>query len=468
VDITRLQAWASHQLFYADTRGRPWWTRMGLFLVRLAYAVIMDAARGQLTLRAMGLVYTTLLSLVPLLAVSFSMLKAFGVHNQMEPMLARLLAPLGPKGSEITTKVVAFVENIQVGVLGALGMILLLYTVIALMQKIEQAFNATWRVQRLRRLSQRFSDYLSVLLVGPVLVFSALGLTATVLSSEIVRSLAEIPGFGLLIATAAKLLPYALIIGAFTFVYIFVPNTRVRPLSALFGALVAGVLWQSTGWVFGSFIAGSTRYTAVYSAFATLILFMIWLYLSWLILLIGASVAYYHQHPRRLVVAGDETRLSPALMERVALSVMALVARAHYRRQPTLTLDDLANALGLPTDTIMEAVSALTQRRLLATLADEDNASAEGFMPAAPLEETRVAEVLHAARHHREGGGLDPESMSTPAVVARYMNDVEATIEQRFGRITIRELAVEGDASDAPPQQAESIRDSTEAANQRP
>ncbi len=442
MEIARLQDWATHQLFYTETAGRPWWVRLAFFLVRLAYAVIMDAARGQLTLRAMGLVYTTLLSLVPLLAVSFSMLKAFGVHNQMEPMLDRLLAPLGPKGAEITTKVVDFVENIQVGVLGALGMVLLLYTVIALIQKIEQAFNATWRVQRLRRFSQRFSDYLSVLLVGPVLVFSALGLTATVLGSELVRSLAEIPGFGLLITTAAKLLPYALIIGAFTFVYIFVPNTRVHTVSALFGALVAGVLWQSTGWVFGSFIAGSTRYTAIYSAFATLILFMIWLYLSWLILLIGASVAYYHQHPRRLVVAGDETRLSPALMERVALSVMTLVARAHYRRQPAMTPDDLANALGLPTDTVLEAVTALSQRRLLATLSDEANEDYEGLVAGSPLEETRVAEVLHAARHYREGGGLDPQSMATPGVVADYIDDVEAIIEERFGRLTVRELAV--------------------------
>jgi membrane protein len=454
LDIARLQAWATHQLFYAETRGQPWWTRLGLFLVRLAYAVTLDATRGQLTLRAMGLVYTTLLSLVPLLAVSFSMLKAFGVHNQMEPMLGRLLAPLGPKGSEITERVVEFVENIQVGVLGALGMVLLLYTVIALIQKIEQAFNATWRVQRLRRFSQRFSDYLSVLLVGPVLVFSALGLTATVLGSETVRELAEIPGFGLLIATTAKLLPYALIIGAFTFVYIFVPNTRVRFVSALCGATAAGILWQSTGWVFGTFIAGTaSRYTAVYSAFASLILFMIWLYLSWLILLIGATVAYYHQHPRRLVIVGDETRLSPALMERVALSVMALVAHAHYQREPTLTLDDLANRLGLPVDTVMEAVNALTHRGLLATLDDNDTRlGAGGLVPGTPLEETRVSEVIDAARHHRESDGLEPGSMTTPPVVARYMAATEATLAEQFGEMTVRQLAMDAGPDDAPPR----------------
>lgn len=453
MDIARLKAWTSHQLFYAQTSGHAWWARTTLFVFRLIYAVVMDAARGQLTLRAMGLVYTTLLSLVPLLAVSFSMLKAFGVHNKMEPMLAQLLQPLGSQGDEITSRVVDFVENINVNVLGALGMILLLYTVIALIQKIEQAFNATWRVTRMRSLSQRFSDYLSVLLVGPLLVFSALGLTATALNSALVESLRAIPGFGFIIAMATKLLPYALIIGAFTFVYIFVPNTRVRLGSALVGATVAGVLWQTVGWAFGSFIvAGSTRYTAIYSAFATLILFMIWLYLSWFILLVGSSVAYYHQHPRRLMVAGDETRLSPALMERVALSVMAIVARAHYRREPSPTVDHLADALGLPTDTVMEAVTALCQRRLLASVADDAHADMEGLVPGTPPEETRVAEVIDAARHYREGGGLDPESMTTPSVVAAYIQDVEASVQERFGELTVRQLAIE--MADAKPAMA--------------
>jgi len=450
LDLAQLQNWAKHQLFYAETRGRPWWTRYGLFLVRLGYAVALDATRGQLTLRAMGLVYTTLLSLVPLLAVSFSMLKAFGIHNQMQPMLDRLLAPLGSQGSEITGRIVEFVENIDVGVLGAIGMVLLLYTVIALMQKIEQAFNASWRVQRLRRLSQRFSDYLSVLLVGPLLVFSALGVTATVLSSQIVESLAAIPGIGLIIANATKLLPYVLIIAAFTFVYIFVPNTRVRFTSALFGAVVAGILWQSIGWAFGAFIAGSAHYTAVYSAFASLMLFMIWLYVSWLILLIGASVGYYYQYPRRLLVIGDETRVSPALMERIALSATVLVAGNYYQRQPPLTIDDIADSLGLSADTVSEAVDALLERGLLEMLAEDDNGTADRLLPARPMEETRVAEVLDAARHHRERGGLDPESMATPVAVARYLEDLDAVIQERFGDITVRQLALTADAGEAP------------------
>ena len=136
-------------------RWRAWVTRA----LRIVHAVANDVTEGQLGLRAMSLVYTTLLSLVPLLAVSFSVLKGFGVHNQMEPVLASFLAPLGERGVEITSNVIGFVENMQVGVLGAMGLGLLLYTVISLVQKIESAFNYAWHTAQTRTLGQRFANY---------------------------------------------------------------------------------------------------------------------------------------------------------------------------------------------------------------------------------------------------------------------------------------------------------------------
>ena len=148
-----------------------------------------DLMGGMITLWAMSLVYTTLLSMVPLLAVSISVLKGFGVHDQLQPTLVRLLAPLGEQSVEISARLVGFVENMEIGVLGALGLGMLIYTAISLIQKIESAFNHTWRLQASRNLMQRFSDYLSVIMVGPVLVFSAVGITASLSSNHIVEAL---------------------------------------------------------------------------------------------------------------------------------------------------------------------------------------------------------------------------------------------------------------------------------------
>ncbi|WP_018718858.1 YihY/virulence factor BrkB family protein [Arhodomonas aquaeolei] len=424
-----------------DLREFPAPQRQGVFLLRLMIAVAEDVARGQLTLRAMSLVYTTLLSLVPLLAVSFSVLKAFGVHNQIEPALARFLTPLGPRGAEITEQIVTFVENIRVGVLGAVGMALLLYTVVALMQKIEQAFNAAWRVQRPRPFTQRFSDYLSVLLVGPVLVFSALGITASFFSADWVQRLAAIQPFGVVLDAVAALLPYLLIIAAFAFIYLFVPNTRVRPTAALVGALVAGVLWQSTGWLFASFVAGSTRYTAIYSAFAALVIFMIWLYLSWLILLMGASIAYYYQYPRQMLLHGEPAPLSPRLRERIALAIMARVATAFYARAPAPGAEALAEALRVPMHAVGEGLDALVSTGMLCPLEDPHGHTA--YLPGTPPERTTLAEVLAAVRRHGERPGLDLHMLRIPAAAQRAAEAWDASLEDTLSGVTVRDLTRE-------------------------
>src|SRR5210317_2290690 len=129
-----------------DMRELSGWRRYLMFVLRVLHLLIKELMGGQLNLRAMSLVYTTLLSIVPLLAVSFSVLKGFGVHDKLEVLLYNLLTPLGPSGVEITDKIVTFVDNVRVGVLGSIGFALLIYTVIALLQKIEAAFNFVWQI----------------------------------------------------------------------------------------------------------------------------------------------------------------------------------------------------------------------------------------------------------------------------------------------------------------------------------
>ena len=313
----------------------PWWKALALRWARTLWLLGRELIEGQLSMRAMSLVYTTLLSLIPLLAVSFSVLKAFGVHNQIEPTLQNFLTPLGPRGVEISATIIGFVDNVQVGVLGSVGLGLLFYTVVSLLQKVERAFNYAWQVSQHRPFVERFSGYLSVLLVGPVLVFSALGATASFMSSGLVQELTTVPGLGWMIETAGRLIPYVFIIAAFTFVYVFVPNTRVRVGSALVGALLAGVLWQTIGWGFASFVVNSTKYAAIYSGFAILILFMIWLYLAWLILLVGASIAFYQQHPEYLLLPTRRTsHIGNRQRERLGLLAMCLIAKRHFEGTP--------------------------------------------------------------------------------------------------------------------------------------
>jgi membrane protein len=433
--LDRLRSRLDHFVWQTPLENQPYWHRQCVQILRLVHVIALELAAGALTLRAMSLVFTTLLALVPLIAVSFSVLKGFGVHNRIEPVLQGFLAALGPRADEITGRIVGFVDNIEVGVLGAVGIGLLLYTAVSLVQKVEEAFNYTWNVSRRRTLVRRFSDYLSVIVIGPVLVFSAMGITATLSSNSVVQALVAIEPFGSILQLAGRLVPYVLVIAAFTFFYLLIPNTRVRVGPALFGGIVAGVAWESVGRLFATFVATSTNYTAIYSGFAILLLFMIWLQLSWLILLTGSSIAFYRQHPEHLLAGGRSgVRLSGAQTERLALAVMRCVVTAWYAGDPAPTRDALARRLVVPGEAVDATLDALADGGLLSP----HGAEPEGWLPATPPERTSARRVVDVARAR---GALEHVLSEAGAPEAHAMAALDAALEQALGSMTIADLA---------------------------
>ena len=400
--------------------------------LQIVVMVGRDLMAGMITLHAMSLVYTTLLSMVPLLAVSISVLKGFGVHGQLEPALVNLLAPLGEQSAEISARIIGFVENMQIGVLGALGLAMLIYTAISLIQKIEAAFNHTWRLQSSRSLMQRFSDYLSVIMVGPVLVFSAVGITASLGNNHLVEMLQNLPFMSDLLYLFSKLLPFLLVIAAFTFIYLLVPNTRVRIRSALYGAVIAGVLWQTSGILFTSFIGGSGKYTAIYSGFAVLLVFMIWLYLSWVILLIGASISFYHQNPDQLKWKRSNSHLSARLRDQMALQVMVNIARAFDRRSELVpNLKNLAAYQQVPAPVLARMLEALQQDGLVTQSAENP----PSYLPGAALQRIRLVDILRSARNAEDDG--QSENLRSDAGVSRFLQSLEQQLEAQLGDDTI-------------------------------
>jgi len=427
----------------------PRWLQPLLTWLRIVHLLIRDLVDGQLTLRSMSLVYTTFLAMVPLLALSFSVLKAFGVHNQLEPILLNFLAPLGTRGAEITQHIIGFVDNIRVGVLGTLGLAMLVYTVISLLQKIERAFNFTWRVTEHRPFSQRFSDYLSVILIGPVLVFTALGITASVSSAELVQHATEIQAIGTVAKMFATLVPYFLIIIAFTLIYIFVPNTKVKFKSALIGGAVSGILWETIGWGFTTFVVTSTKYTAIYSAFATLIIFMIWLYLSWLILLIGGSVAFYHQHPEYRNLQSRILRLSNRMREKVSLLIMSLVGQQYYHHKTPWTLDDLARRLNVGVEACNLVISNLVSAGMLIRVTGEVPA----YVPGQSLETLNLRDLVKEIRRAGESSYLRSENLPELKAIDEVYGEIETAIDGALGSRTLKDLSLKLDEPGIEPEQ---------------
>jgi len=434
VKISHWQEHLQQLLWGTDAAALSRLHKTTLVAARILYRVIDDFMQGQLTLRAMSLVYTTLLSMVPLLALSFSLLKAFGVHNMIEPLLLNFLSPLGEKGTELAQQIVHFVSNIGVGVLGSLGLVLLIYTVVSLIQKVEEAFNFIWHVSSLRNLPQRLSGYLSVVLVGPMLVVTALGITASVMSSALMNQLVAIEPFGTLIITFSKLLPYLLVIGAFTATYLIIPNTTVRWRSALVGGVVSGVLWETVGWGFASFIVTSAKYTAVYSGFAIVILFLVWLYLNWLVLLLGASIAFYHQNPGYQTSSGVHERLGYRHQQAMALEIMRLLGESYQRGETRWSLDSLSDRFALPVETVNEVLAKLQTHGLVVQTCNDS----AHLVPGRDLQTILVKQVLDVV-----SGDLLPEQDAgrhTSQAVVDVMQRVDAQVSKHFAQMCIKDM----------------------------
>lgn len=433
-----------NELWRADVDSLGWLQRYSYKVLRLLFVLIREFANGQLNLRAMSLVYTTLLSMVPLLAVSFSVLKAFGVHNQIEPLLLNLVQPLGDKGNEVVVNVLGFVENMKVGVLGSLGLALLLYTVVSLLQKVESSFNYVWHAKSSRSLSRRFSDYLSVIMVGPVLVFSAIGMTASMMNSAVVQRVVSIEPFGSLMVLLSNLMPFLLVILAFSFVYMFVPNTKVKFSSALVGAAVGGTLWQTSGLVFAEFAASSTKYAAIYSGFAILILFMIWLYLSWLILLLGSQVAYYYQYPEQIRLSNQRLPLSGRFREQMGLLVMYWIAHRFVHDGKPLSIEELSQLLQMPGDRIGESLQLLQDKGLLL---ESGNEPPEYLLLHDPAS-LRVSDLLNKMRQPDEEQAMMESRVASVTAVDALMENMEQGVREHLNQLTLRELVL-GDATNA-------------------
>ena len=414
--------------------------------IRIVYLVVRAFIQDRLMVRASALVYATLLSIVPLLAVMFSVLKAFGVHNKLEPTLTRVLWPLGEQAvNTIVPAIVSFVDNAAVGALGTVGLLLLFLAVLSIINNVERAFNDIWKVQRARSLHRKFADYMSILLIGPVVVFAILGVTASLQSNTFVQFIQKIPGVRFLFTAAA---PYIISWAFFLFTYMFVPNTRVQFISGLSGAVVAGTLWQILNWVFAHFVVTSYQFgtkAALYASFATLPLFLLWLYISWAVVLLGAEVAYAHQNVGTFMWEEKRGPYSFAYREALALKTMMVVGKRFYSGEDGPTPSELANQFGAPARLINELLSELKSARLVNEISGEESM----FTPGRDLDSMTIKTVLDALRNYGMSGGSKEKTAEIDEVVASLQADLKKSTEAAFGERTMRDLILKSLSSES-------------------
>lgn len=402
-------------------------------LLRYPYAVVRDLSRGQINLRAMGLVFTTLLSLIPLIAFAFAILKVFGAHRDLEPIVYEFFRPLGAEARDLTSRVMQFADRVSSGLVGAVGFALLLWTLLGTIKKVEDSLNYLWRVDHPRSFARRIAEYLSLLIVGPLLLVGFIGLSHAALESEAVQRVVELPLLQRFFVTMLEVAPYVMVTVFFTALFMFIPNTRVQLVPALIGGLAAGLLWAAVGKMFTALVVFSTRLTIVYAGFAVIVAALLWTYFGWLILLAGAQLSFYVQNPGYLRLGLEELKLSGAEREQLALKVMYLVAQAHAGGGPKRwRINAIAAELGLPPIAIAEITDALEKSGLLlVTDADE-------LVPGRDIGHIGLAEILEVARSEK-AGHLAPRAASVPAV-ERFSRSLDEARRQTCAERTLRDL----------------------------
>jgi len=400
-----LNAWIERaRRFFAE---ELWWTesqarvrRSALRVLQLGVMVGEGVVRDQVLLRASALTYIAALSVVPLLVLVLSLIQALGFSENLAVLAVDMLAAGSPQAKDQLLEVV---RGARFGALGTVGAGVLLTTTVLALRHAEDTLNVIWGVRRPRTPLRRLADYLLVLVVAPVFTGVSLSLAATLQSNAIVGALLRFPLFDLLYGLGLQWMPMLLLFLGFSFVYWFLPNTTVRVRSAMLGGAVAAGLFFLAQRVYVGFSVGAARYDALFGGFAALPLLLVWIYLSFAIVLLGAEVAFAHQHLARYRREARSRELDQAEREAAGLRIVVEVARAFRDRLPPPAPESLADQLSVPLRSAHDLLAVFEEAGLVAAVVGDEREA--GYQLGRPAEEIAVADVLEAVRGTRRHTG---------------------------------------------------------------
>jgi len=368
-----------------------------LTLLRVLILSIRGFDEDKCKLRASALTFYSLISIVPVAAMAFGIAKGFGFEKMLQSQLRSKLAGQ----EEILNKVIQYshslLESTRGGLLAGIGLIVLFWAVIKVLGQIEDSLNDIWGIKEQRSLGRKFGDYLSLMLVCPVLMILSSSVTVFVTTQVtlILEKITILGTFSPIVFLLLKLLPYSLLWGLFTFLYIFMPNTKVRFTSALLAGIISGTIFQVVQWGYITFQVGTAKYNAIYGSFAAFPLFLVWLQLSWLIVLYGAELSFAHQNVDTYEFEPDALQASRRLKMLLSLQVAQHVIQAFARGEAPLTARQISQQLEIPIRLVNEILFELTQSKILSGT-DIETDGERGFQPARDIHTLTIQHIVEA------------------------------------------------------------------------
>lgn len=401
--IKQIRKFVSNTIWEVKLEDRPPIMAFLFKQLRIIIIVSQNFTKDKLQVQAASLTYYTLLSVVPIIAMAFAIAKGFGFEQRLEAELTSLL-----KGhEEIVDQLMVFatrtLENTQGGVLAGVGIVLLFWSVMRLLISIELSFNAIWQVAKSRSWIRKFTEYLSIMLIAPIMIILSSSLTVVITSEieSLVSTVDLLKAIGPVIFFFIRLIPYALIWLLFTFIYMVMPNTKVNFGSALVAGIIAGTAFQLVEWGYIHFQVGVSKYNAIYGSFAALPLFLIWVNISWLITLIGAEVAYANQFVTEIKheIAGE--KLTTSQIHIISMMVCKRLADNYQGGREPESAQLIANDLEIPFGITAKVLEILKAVHLITEVELEGN-QLNGFLPMRSLEVLRVSELIELINSNGE------------------------------------------------------------------
>lgn len=400
-------------------------------ILRVLLLAIRGYKKDKCQLRASALTFYSLVSIVPVAAMAFGIAKGFGFEKILEEQLRTKLAGQ----EEVVAKVIEFshslLSNTRGGLIAGIGLVVLLWAVIKVLGQIEYSFNDIWKIKEKRTIGRMFSDYLSLMLVCPVILVLASGVNVFITTqvNMIIEKFTILGGFSPLIFFLLKLLPFTLMWILFTFLYMFMPNTKVHFSSGLFAGILIGTVFQIVQWAYITFQIGVVHYNAIYGSFAALPLFLAWLQISWLIVLFGVEISLAYQTADDHEFEPDFHDASHRLRILISLWVTGRIIKNFIRGDKPMTAGELTRQMEIPRPFVDEIIAALVTSNIISAVEINDKNN-RGYQPAMDLNTLNIRYVIEAV----EKQGMNKIHLSDEPEFKSLSESLEA-----FGR-TIENL----------------------------
>ncbi len=414
-------------IWMIDAENLPWYKRVGVKSLQVTLLAIMGFREDRLNMHASALTFFTMLSIVPVVALGFGIAKGFNLENVLEDELKKNMAGQQEVTNYIITFTHSMLDNAKGGLIAGIGLGLLLWSVMKLLINIENTFNDIWEIKKSRSLVRKLTDYFSIMLFSPIVMVLSSSTTVfmTTQFKEITTETAYLSFATPLFLESARIVPYFIISALFTMLYLVMPNTKVHFKSAIIAGVLAGVSFQVFQGLYIYVQASASRVSAIYGSFAALPLFLIWLQISWLIVLFGAEVAFAVQNLRMKGASARDKDLSIVYQKKIALLIVKTTADIFKSGKKALNIAEISQRINTPHYTVKSIMKTLQKAGIMAAIKPLSRGKNYLYQPAQSVSRLSVMTIIEAYENLGEDKSnfIKNKKINTISEKMKYFND---------------------------------------------